>query len=97
MSLPNISNIELSLRGIVKGITSTIPKIKVYQDKVPTGTMTLFLILEGIDFLNVPFGIHFSKFKNSDIVLEYSFKIMPLSPLTPGQITSIPINCLRFR
>ena len=79
-----ILDIELFLNGMVKGITCTIPKIKIYQDKIPAGTKKLSIILEDIDLLNLPHGMHLIEFEGSDIVLENTFKIIPLAP-PPGK------------
>lgn len=85
MSLPNISNIELSLSGMVKGITCAIPKIKVSQNEVPAGTKKLYLILEDTNFGNFPHGLHQIDFTGSDLFLEDKFEIIPLNP--PGDVS----------
>ena len=84
MSLSDILDIELSLTGMERGKTCTIPKIKVNQNQVPEETQKVSLILEDIDLLNLPHGIHFFEFNHSDIVLNDKFKVMPLSP-PPGK------------
>ena len=84
MPASDILNIELSLAGMVWGISCTIPKIRISQDQLPTETKTLSLILEDIDLLNLPHGMHSIDFDNSDIILNDKFTIMPLCP-PPGK------------
>lgn len=80
--MTNLSDIELSLNRMMKGITDTIPKIRVNHEKVPAGTKKLYLILEDTNFGNFPHGLHLFDFNDSDIILEDEFKILPLNP--PG-------------
>ncbi|NOQ13848.1 MAG: hypothetical protein GQ583_05110 [Methyloprofundus sp.] len=80
MSTSNILNIELSLAGMEWGISCTIPKIKIYQNQLPTATKELSLLLEDIDLINLPHGMHCIDVENSDIILNNEFKIMPLCP-----------------
>ena len=41
--------VDLSLEGMKKFVSTTIPEIKVYQDGIPTETRQLYLILEDLD------------------------------------------------
>ena len=86
MSLPDIPQdakefrVDLSLRGMRKCISLTVPEIKVYQDEVPTGTKHLYLILEDLDFNNFPHGTKLIPYDGFDGVLQESFTILPLCP-----------------
>lgn len=80
----DILNIELSFEGMERGKTCTISKIKIDKGQIPASTKKVSLVLEDVDLLNLPHGIHFFEFENADIVLEDEFKIMPLTP-PPGK------------
>ena len=76
----NITDTELSLKGMIKGETSKIPKIKILQETIPPSTKKLQLVLEDLDFGNFPHGFDILDFTGSDIILIKKFKIIPLKP-----------------
>lgn len=81
--MSSISNIELSLSGMEKGITCKIPEIKISQEKLPTGTKKLYLLLQDTSFANFTHGLHLLDFTGADVLLKDEFTILPLMP--PGE------------
>ena len=86
MQMPVITEAEqirvnLTLSGMVKGKSKTVPHIKIDKDKVPTGTKHLYLVLEDLDFHNLLHGAELLPYQGSDIELKDEFKLLiPLSP-----------------
>ncbi len=86
MNLPDIPHgtkefrVDLSLRGMSKCLSSTIPEIKVFQNEVPAGVTQLYLILEDLDFHNFPHGTKLIPYEGFGGVLQDSFTIFPLCP-----------------
>ena len=72
--------VDLSLKGIEKCISLTVPKIKVYQDEVPTGTKQLYLVLEDLDFHNFPHGTKIISFEGFNGVLQDSLQFSLFAP-----------------
>jgi len=72
--------VNLSLKGMKKCISLTVPEIRVFLDEVPAGTKQLYLILEDLDFHNFPHGTKLISFDGFNGVLQDSFTIIPLCP-----------------
>ena len=86
--------VDLSLEGMKKFVSTTIPEIKVYQDGIPTETRQLYLILEDLDFHSFPHGVKLIPYEGIDLVLQESLKIAPLSPLNGSHQYRLTVRAL---